>query len=211
MIQQQIIQIYSQIHAPILYTNDLEVSFEGSQIQREFFMAWNYITEYYKKNPSDNISFLEVGAWKGLWGIAFCEFCKLHKIKGSYLTLTMIDQDPNNQPLYNTIEYINTQGITAKLINMNTLDPNSLPAVLKYSKSFNIVFIDADHRYEAVMSDISKFADLADDILLFHDIRPKEVMKNYGVYQAIVDSGLVLDEEIVTNENGMGIGIIYKK
>lgn len=211
MIQQQIIQIYSQIHAPILYTNDLEVSFEGSQIQREFFMAWNYITEYYKKNPSDNISFLEVGAWKGLWGIAFCEFCKLHKIKGSYLTLTMIDQDPNNQPLYNTIEYINTQGITAKLINMNTLDPNSLPAVLEYSKSFNIVFIDADHRYEAVMSDISKFADLADDILLFHDIRPKEVMKNYGVYQAIVDSGLVLDEEIVTNENGMGIGIIYKK
>jgi hypothetical protein len=36
-------------------------------------------------------------------------------------------------------------------------------------------------------------------------------MPNYGVYQAIIDSGLILDEEIITNEDGMGIGIIYKK
>jgi hypothetical protein len=213
-LNQSIIDTYTKIHTPripISYTDGLEVSFDGSQIQREFFAAWNYISEYYKKNPNDNISFLEVGAWKGLWGIAFAEFCKLHKIKGSYLTLTMIDQDPNNQPLYKTIEYINSQGITAELINMNTLDPNSLTAVLEYSKSFNIVFIDADHSYEAVMSDISKFAGLADNILLFHDIRPTAVMENYGVYQAIADSGLVLDTEIVTNETGMGIGIIYKK
>lgn len=211
MLNQNIIKTYSQIHSPIIYTNDSNVSFEGSQIQQEFFTAWDHITEYYKKNPSDNISFLEIGAWKGLWGIAFAEFCKLHKIKGNYLTLTMIDQDPNNQPLYRTIEYINSQGISAELINMNTLDPDSLISVLKHSKSFNIVFIDADHSYEAVMSDISKFAGLADDILLFHDIRPKTVMENYGVYQAIIDSKLILDTEIVTNENGMGIGIIYKK
>ena len=83
MIEQQIIQTYSQIHAPILYTNGLEVSFEGSQIQKEFFTAWEHITDYFKKNPSNHITFLEVGAWKGLWGIAFCEFCKSHNPKNT--------------------------------------------------------------------------------------------------------------------------------
>jgi hypothetical protein len=91
------------------------------------------------------------------------------------------------------------------------MHPDSLSAVLKHANSFNIVFIDADHSYEAVISDISNFANLADDILLFHDIRPKHVMENYGVYQAITDSGLTLSTEIVTNENGMGIGIIYTR
>lgn len=211
MLQKQITQIYSQIHTPVVYTNDTNISFEGSQIQQEFFTAWEYITEYFKKNPTNKLKFLEVGAWKGLWGIAFCEFCKLNKIEGSYLTLTMIDQDPNNQPLYKTIDYLNSQGIQSNLIDMNTMHPDALSSVLKYESSFNIVFIDADHSYEAVMSDISKFADLADDILLFHDIRPKHVMQNFGVYQAIIDSKLVLDTEIVTNENTMGIGIIFKK
>ncbi len=207
-----IIDAYSQIHAPILYTNGTTVSFEGSQIQKEFFTAWEHITDYFKKNPSNHITFLEVGAWKGLWGIAFCEFCKSHKIDGTYLTVTMIDDDPGgNIPLYSTIDYIKSKGMKADLIDINTMDENALPEVLKHKSSFNIVFIDADHSYEAVMSDISKFADLADDILLFHDIRPKAVLPNFGVYQAIVDSGLVLDTEIVTNENGMGIGIIYKK
>lgn len=209
MLNQNIIKTYSQIHSPIIYTNDSNVSFEGSQIQQEFFTAWKCITKYYKKNPKDNITFLEIGAWKGLWGIAFNEFCKLHKIKGSYLTLTMIDQDPNNQPLYKTLDYMNSQNTPAKLININTLDSNSLISVLKHSKSFNIVFIDADHSYEAVMSDISKFAGLADDMLLFHDIRPKKRNSSCGVYQAIIDCNITLDEEIISNEEIMGIGIKY--
>jgi hypothetical protein len=211
MLHNQIIQTYSQLHSPIIYTNGTDVSFEGSQIQKEFFTAWKYISEYFKQNPTNKLRFLEVGAWKGLWGIAFCEFCKSQNIDGVYLTLTMIDQDPNNQPLYKTIEYINSQGITANLIDMSTMHSNALPAILEYESSFDIVFIDADHSYEAVISDISKFSKLANNILLFHDIRPKQVMPNYGVYQAIIDSGLILDEEIITNEDGMGIGIIYKK
>lgn len=211
MLNLNIIDTYSKVHIPVTYTNSTAISFEGSQKQQEFFTAWKEIEEYYIQNPTAEISFLEIGAYKGLWGIAFSEFCKMYNIKGSYLTLTMIDQDPNNQPLYKTIDYINSQGIKANLIDMNTMHQDSLPAVLEYESSFNIVFIDADHNYETVMSDISKFANLADDILLFHDIRPKQVMPNYGVYQAIVDSKLVLDKEIITDEESMGIGIIYKK
>jgi hypothetical protein len=211
MLEQNIINSYSNLHCQIPLTNGTEVSFEGSQIQKEFFKGWNLIQEYYDNNPTKELKFLEIGSWKGLWGIAFMEFCKLNGIKGEYLTLTMIDQDLNNIPLYKTLEHLNSQGIKANLININSLSEQALPQILEYSNSFNIVFIDADHSYKAVMSDISKFAGLADDMLLFHDIRPKYVVQNYGVYQAIVDSGLILDEEIITNENGMGIGIIYIK
>ena len=57
------------------------------------------------------------------------------------------------------------------------------------------------------MNDIRKFKPLCKDILLFHDIRPKEVNESIGVYQAIQHSLIDLDEEIVTNESLMGIGI----
>jgi hypothetical protein len=211
MLEQQIVDVYSKIHTPIQYTNGNEISFEGSQIQYEFFKVWNLIEEYYKNNPTKKLNFLEVGAWKGLWGIAFTEFCKLNNIEGSYLTLTLIDQDPNNIPLYKTLEYINSQNIKANLVNINSLSEHALPQILTYSDSFNIVFIDAAHDYNSVMSDIKKFAPLANDMLLFHDIRPKQVDESCGVYQSILDSGINLDEEIVSNEGIMGIGITYIK
>lgn len=209
MLHQRVIETYSKLHSPIGYTNSNDVSFDGSQIQFEFFTAWNKISDFYLKTKPKKLSFLEIGAWKGLWGIAFSEFCKLNNIEGSYLTLTMIDHTPDNQPLYKTIDYINTQGIKASLIDMNSLSEQALLEVLKHSDSFNIVFIDASHDYDSVMSDIKNYSPLANDILLFHDIRPKETNPSCGVYQAILDSNLTLDEEIAVGHE-MGIGIIYK-
>lgn len=209
MLHQCIVETYSKLHSPLGYTNNNDVSFDGSQIQFEFFTAWDKISEFYLKNKPKKLSFLEIGAWKGLWGIAFSEFCKLNNIEGSYLTLTMIDHTPDNQPLYKTIDYINTQGIKASLIDMNSLSEQALLEVLKHSDSFNIVFIDASHDYDSVMSDIKNYSSLANDILLFHDIRPKETNPSCGVYQAILDSNLTLDEEIAVGHE-MGIGIIYK-
>jgi hypothetical protein len=211
MLEQQIIHSYSNVHSPIEYTNNNEISFEGSQIQAEFFKAWNLIEKYYQEHPTKKLKFLEIGAWKGLWGMAFTEFCKLNNIEGEYLTLTLIDQDPNNLPLFNTLEYINSQNIKAELININSLSEQAVPQILNYSDSFNIVFIDAAHDYISVMSDIKKFSPLAEDILIFHDIRPKQTNPSCGVYQAILDSNIQLDEEIVTNEGIMGIGIKYIK
>ena len=48
-------------------------------------------------------------------------------------------------------------------------------------------------------------------MLLFHDIKPVITDINCGVYQAIYDSGLTLDEEITSNDVMMGIGISYIK
>lgn len=209
MLNQKIIESYSKVHAAIEYTNNDQISFEGSQIQSEFFTAWNLISEFYKKNPSKHLSFLEVGAWKGLWGIAFAEFCSLNNIKGKYVTITMVDQDPNNQSLYRSLDHITSLGLDVQLVNENTLAESALDKVINCGESYNIVFIDADHSYSAVMSDISNFSPLATDLLIFHDIRPKEVVPGFGVYQALLDSNIVLSEEIVSNEGIMGIGLKY--
>ena len=210
--KEQIIEAYSKLHTnqTVKYAGST-ISFDGSQIMDEFIQAWTKIDEYYKDKKLNEISFLEVGAYRGLWGIAFCEWCKLNNIKGHYTTITLIPQDVNNQHLYKSIDYIRKSGIPSDLIDMSTLDIQALDKVKESRESYNIVFIDAGHKYEEVMNDIRKFKPLCEDILLFHDIRPKEVNENIGVYQAIQHSFVDLDEEIVTNEKVMGIGIKYIK
>jgi hypothetical protein len=93
------------------------------------------------------------------------------------------------------------------LIDLNTFDDKALSKVQEYSENYNIVFIDAGHKYEEAKNDINKFASLATDLLLFHDIRPIEAVSNCGVYQAIVDSNIKLDVEISVVDSEMGIGI----
>jgi hypothetical protein len=207
MLGNRIIDLYSKIHTTIEYTNNGDVSFDGSQKQSEFFSAWNYISKFYKDKKKDSISFLEIGAWKGLWGLAFYEFCKANGIKGSYSTVTMIDHDPNNRPLYKTINYLKDQGFEANLIDMNTFDDRVVEEVSKLSKKFDVVFIDAGHRYGEVINDINKFSPFAKDLLIFHDIGPKEVQADFGVYQAIKDSNIELHWEVAENPHHMGIGI----
>ena len=211
MLELNIIEAYSTVHTKQFYTNDDAPSFDGSQRQSEFFKAWKEIENFYKKSKVEKLTFLEVGAWKGLWGIAFAEFCKEKGIQGEYITITMISHDPNNQPLYRSIDYINNQpGMTASLIDMNTFSKDALNEVKKYHQTYNMVFIDAGHKYDEIKNDISKFSNLATDMLLFHDIRPMAVNEHCGVYQAIQDSNIVLDKEIAVADE-MGIGIKFIK
>jgi hypothetical protein len=207
MLELNIIETYSKVHTQQFYTNNDDVSFDGSQKQSEFFAAWNYIVDFYENKKPTELTFLEVGAWKGLWGLAFLEFCKEKNIKGKYVTITMIDQDPNNQPLYKTLDYMNNNGIVSTLVDCNTLDESALPKVLEHGNEFNIVFIDAGHKYHEAKNDIDKFSSLATDLLIFHDIRPIITNANCGVYEALQDSNTKLDWEITTDNNLMGIGI----
>ncbi len=210
--REQIVEAYSKIHSnQTVDYGGSKISFDGSQIMNEFMEAWKKIDYYYKDKLPIELSFLEVGAYRGLWGIAFCEYCKINNIKGHYVTITLISQDTNNQHLYKSLDYIRQSGLIADLVDMSTIDVYALDMVKEIKESYNIVFIDAGHKYEEVMNDIRKFNPICEDILLFHDIRPKEVTENIGVYQAIQHSYIDLDEELVTNENLMGIGISYKR
>lgn len=209
---EEIIKQYEKIHSNTLHSvMGSNVTFDGSQILEEFTTAWDCIDRYYKKSNRKHLSFLEVGAYRGLWGMAFGLYCIQNNIEGTYVTITMIDEDDNNQHLYKSLDYLKSIGIKTDLINLNTSDVTALDRVNEIQSSYNIVFIDAGHRYEEVLNDIQKFVPLCDDVLLFHDIRPKEMNDFNGVYEAIKASKIHLDEEIVTNENVMGIGIKYIK
>jgi hypothetical protein len=208
----KITEQYSKLHTNTTYTyNDKEISFDGSQIVEEFSEAWNKISDYYKTNKVSQITFLEIGAYRGLWAIAFAELCKSLKVKGKYVTITLMDNDTNNIHLHKSLDYVKSLGIDTTLINGNTLDENALDSVKQHSSTYNIVFIDGGHTYDVISSDIQKFVPLCEDILLFHDIRPKQKNQNNGVYQAIQDASIELDEEIVSNEEIMGIGVKYIK
>lgn len=211
MFEQNVVEAYSKVHSKVEYTNNTDISFDGSQIQKEFFEAWKDLEYFYDKKKPNELSFLEVGAWKGLWAIAFCEFCKFHNIKGTYTTITMIDHDPNNRPLFKSLEYVYDNGCTYNLIDLNTFDEKALDEVKAVSEKFDIVFIDAGHKYHEAKNDIDKFFNLAKDIVLFHDIRPMKADNSCGVYQAIIDSKIILDREICYNRDIMGIGIKYVK
>lgn len=207
-LQKLILETYSSLHGEVRYTNDGTVSFQGSQKQVEFFKAWESISNFYKGKNIKELSFLEVGAWKGLWGLAFCEFCKLNNIKGQYVTVTWISHDAEpNRSLYKTVSHLNDNGIQAYLIDGDSTDQKIVEEVINRKSKYDLVFIDASHEYDYVMKDIKNYGSLATDILAFHDIRAKQA----GVYRAIVDSNVSLDEEIVHSEETMGIGIKYIK
>ena len=203
-----ITKLYSEIHTTINYTNNCEVSFEGSQKQCEFFKAWDFISDFYSKNKKSELTFLEVGAWKGLWGLAFYEFCKLNNIKGHYVTVTWIDHNvgPNKQ-LLKVISYLNENGLKADLVDGDSTTDECVNKVKSIRDSYDMVFIDASHEYKDVVKDIPNYGPMAKDMLMFHDIRPEIG----GVYNAMQYHELKLDEEIIDSQDLMGIGIKYIK
>lgn len=181
-------------------------TYGGSQIHEEFNRAWDNIWDIVDYEVKDSISFLEIGAYKGLWGLRLLYDSELYGIPCTYHTVTMVSEDSANNYLHALEEvYGGYPNHNFKLIDNDSTDPKNLE---KLNKKYDFVFIDANHKYDYVMKDIALYSQLAELALIFHDIRPKEVTVNCGVYQAIQDSGLSLDVEIVTRGDIMGIGII---
>lgn len=206
-LKKNVVSSYSTIHHPIEVNEATysEINFDGSQKPYEFFETWKLIDANLPN--TDSISFLEIGAYKGLWAIAFVEWCKLHNKKPIYTTVTMISQDPNNQPLYN-VEKHYKDVCDWLLIDANSQLESTKAEVIKRAPHYDFVFIDADHSYDGVLKDIQLYAPLARKLLFFHDIRTTN-NEGLSVYRAITDSQIKLDYEIACepHNNVMGIGI----
>ena len=211
--QQNVADAYSKLIGPVDINHPYAVSFNGSQKPFEFFKAWEIISE--KLENVGNPTFLEIGAFKGLWAIAFFEWCKLNNKKGVYVTITWMEHNPDNNHLLNVIDNYKKEGFECLLIDDNSqleetkykihcFKPESFEII-----TFDVVLVDADHRYEGSKKDIELYQPLA-KTLVFHDIRPESANQNCGVYQAIKDSGLLpLDHEIACAPDMMGIGIKF--
>jgi len=178
----------------------------NSQLVGEFFEAWEKITQYIKNNNLKKITFLEIGAFAGLWGLMLSHIGEELNIPYEY---TAIDFSPDlsfkykKTSLFKLKEYYQNKGQINTVISADSKDVTNLD---KLNKEYNIVFIDGDHSYEGVTSDIKMYSKLATDILLFHDIT-----NNSSVRKAINDSKIKLDEEISYQIDHMGIGINYIK
>jgi hypothetical protein len=200
--KEKLLNTYSKVVGAIPPCNDYSVSFHGSQKPIEFFNAWESINKFYENKSIDTLSFLEIGAYKGLWAIALKCFGESKNINIDYSTITLLNHDFNNHSLIGVVNYFKQSNLPISLVNQSSHDPNAVTA-LPHSK-YNIVFIDADHSYDAVMKDIQFYRPLAKDILMFHDIGRKSVI------DAIRDSGIELDLKITSDANThMGIGIKF--
>jgi hypothetical protein len=196
-------KLYQEIYnEPPGVTNPV---YHGSQIKEEFILAWNELIQIVS-NTEGIFTFLEVGAYRGLWPLMLSYVCKTLEKPFEYTTVTWLDQDPNNEAILKVKQYYDKNNLNFTLINKNS----QLKETLEFVKGkYDVVFIDADHRYEGVLKDIQLYSSLATQLLMFHDIRPKETNSNCGVYQAIQDSNIILDKEIVVNGNLMGIGLKF--
>lgn len=207
--EQRVAKAYGEIISSVDVSKPYAVSFDGSQKPYEFFAAWNIIDE--KLQSVTEPTFLEIGAYKGLWAVAFFEWCKANNKQGRYFTVTWMEHNPANADLLNVKNYYTSEGFVCKLFDMNSQLESTKELVSKEHKKFDVILIDADHRYEGAKKDIELYASLAGKLLVFHDIRPQEANESCGVYKAIVDSNVVLDHQIACSDNMMGIGIVEIK
>lgn len=203
------IEEFDKLYEKVFNTipGNIDPVYHGCQIKEEFILAWNELIPIIS-NSEKTFTFLEVGAYKGLWALMLSFVCNHLNKEFEYSTITWLSQDPNNNDLLKAKQYYEDNNLKFNLIDQNS----QLDETLKYVKDkYDIVFIDADHRYEGALKDIQLYSSLASKLLMFHDIRPKEVTPDCGVYKAIQDSQILLDKEIVVHGNLMGIGLKYIK
>lgn len=209
------IEEFDKLYSKIIGTTPLSkgLTYDGSQYKEEFVEAWNEIIDYVEKNNLEKIKWLEIGAFKGLWGLMLSFVCEHLNIDYEYVTITWLDQDSEkNKYLFEVKKYYQSKGKNFHIIDGMSQDLKNKNKALEVSKKYNMVFIDGDHSYQGVLDDIKLYYELSTDIVMFHDIRPKQITQtsHLQVYPAIMDSGITLDKEIIYDPNNMrGIGLKF--
>lgn len=184
-----------------LISHNIE-NYDGSQNKAEFRDCIEYIDRRIREINDKEVWFLEIGAYKGLWALAFYILCNENQKIPNYVTVTWISQNSNNQDLFKTKKHYHDNGYFFQLINADSTLKKSLQDVMAIKKFYHFVFIDGDHSFSSVMQDINNYSPLASNLLIFHDINTKSC----GVHKAIQKSGITLNVKISYGDI-MGIGI----
>jgi hypothetical protein len=174
--------------------------YDGSQNRQEFLDCLCYLNQRIAEIDAADVSFLEIGAFKGIWAIAFKVLCEQNNKRPFYTTVTWLAHNPENKSLLKVRDYYSAEKISFRLIDGNSSDGSVVREAS--GGSYHFVLIDGDHSYNAVLNDIANYMPLAKQLLLFHDINTRDC----GVRKAINKSGVKLNIEI-SHGNIMGIGI----
>lgn len=196
MLLKKIDTLYSEVISANLH------NYDGSQNRHEFRIVIEYLSQRLAAIEEEEVCFFEIGAFKGLWALAFNILCEHHEKKSRYVTVTWVSQDANNRDIFSTQQYFRDHGGFFELIDGNSAQPETITLVKKQRDRYHMVFIDGDHSFKGVMQDIKNYAPLAIDTLMFHDINTRDC----GVRKAIEKSKITLNIEVSYGDI-MGIGI----
>ncbi len=174
--------------------------YDGSQNRKEFLDCLCYLNQWISEIDTADVAFLEIGAFKGLWAIAFKVMCEQNNKRPFYTTVTWLAHNPENKSLLKVRDYYSAEKLSFRLIDGNSSDKSIVREAS--GGCYHFVLIDGDHSYDAVRNDIANYMPLAKQFLLFHDINTQRC----GVRKAINKSGVKLNIEI-SHGNIMGIGI----
>ena len=157
------IEEFDKIYKEIIGTTPLNkgLTYDGSQCKEEFIEAWNNIINHIQKNNLKKVKWLEIGAFKGLWGLMLSFVCEQLDIDYEYVTITWLDQDPEkNKYLFEVQKYYQNKEKNFHIIDGMSQDLKNRDKVLEVSKKYNMVFIDGDHSYQGVLDDIKLYYEL---------------------------------------------------
>jgi len=152
--------------------------------------------------------YLELGTWRGesLVNVAkVAQHC------------TSINLSPDEiEALFNNPEYATQHGclitdksnITTIYANTQTFDFNTL------NKKFDLIFVDADHTYEAVKNDTANVFKLLrdeDSIIVWHDCGFNAEQPRYSVIKAILDGSPTEYHKNIYHVSNTMCGIFTRK
>ena len=149
-----LLKAYYEIHGDhqVITKEEDEMRFHGTQKPWEFFKAWEIIQQYIPEKR--DLYFLEIGAAKGLWSIAFMEFCKIHNKTPHYVAVSWTNppyleyhEIAWNDSLINVKNYYKDFCNHWVWIDADSRIVETRDLVLKESQAFDYVFIDGYHTY----------------------------------------------------------------
>jgi hypothetical protein len=146
--------------------------------------------EWLFDRASEMESVVEIGSWTGMSTYALLAGCKgpVYAIDTFEGTDDEIDGSmalAKTGKLYDI--FLNNVG---HFSNLRTIKSKSEDAALFFqSKSIDMVWIDGDHRYDAVMLDLKLWTPICKKLLCGHDIRNifvQQALKDFGIKYKIV-------------------------
>lgn len=170
------------------------INARGSIITVQEYHELEYVFNLIK----DCESYLEVGTAEGnsLYVLA-------HALKHN-ANITYIDWDENHTRIGRNeiIKLLKDYKITP--IHGNTHDPRIVEAAMG---KYDVVLIDAGHKFEDAIADARNYGPMATKYLIFHDINLPEVKEAFDLYQK--ETGL--NAYIISNSESFGYGIMEIK
>ena len=158
-------------------------------------------------NEYEPTSYLEIGAREGIALRYFVERVP------SITNVTVVDLPGADWGKANSDIQLRDNLASLPVVSNVLLGDSTDPEIVRQvnERRYSIVFIDGDHSYDGVVSDLNNYRACADDLVCLHDINHPPDSRAYGPSRlwnelcAESDDGLI---ELIANDSRKGIGVI---